>query len=90
METEYHKVVVEENSKVRSVDIYSKSEPTEVKEITRVKMDARPSLRWESLNFKRSTLGACEYQILCVKFMEFLPNKRKKKGDIFLLSFLPP
>jgi len=38
METECHMVVEEENPKVRSVDIFSKSEPTAVKEITRVQM----------------------------------------------------
>jgi len=90
METECHKVVVEENPKVRVVDIFSKSEPTEVKEITRLQMDACPSLRWESLNSKRLTVSAWEYLILYAKFLEFLPNKRKKKGDIFFLSFLPP
>ncbi|RHN42201.1 hypothetical protein MtrunA17_Chr8g0374311 [Medicago truncatula] len=58
METVCHKVVVEENCKVRSVDIFSKSVSTGVKEITRVQMDARPSLRWESLNSKRSTVIA--------------------------------
>ncbi|AES70658.2 hypothetical protein MTR_3g060830 [Medicago truncatula] len=90
METECHKVVLEENPKVRSVDIGPKSEPMEVEEITRVKMDARPSLRWESLNSKRKTVSAWEYLILYAKFMEFLPNKRKKKDDIFFLSYLPP
>jgi len=52
METECHEVVVEENPKVRSVDIFPKSEPTGVNEITRVQMDASPSLRWESSNSK--------------------------------------
>ena len=90
METKCHEVVVEENPKVRVVDIFSKSEPTEVKEITCVQMDACPSLRWESLNSKILTVSACEYLVLYAKFMEFLPNKRKMKGDIFFLSFLPP
>jgi len=90
METECHKVVVEENPKVRSIDIFPKSEPTRVKEITRVQMDACPSLRWESLNSKGLTVGAREYLILCAKFMEFLPTKRKKKDDIFFLSYLSP
>nr|ABD33009.1 hypothetical protein MtrDRAFT_AC150798g14v2 [Medicago truncatula] len=90
METECHEVVVEENLKVRSVDIFPKSGSTEVKEITRVQMDARHSLRWESLNSKRSTVSEWEYLILYAKFMEFLPNRRKKKGDIFILSFFPP
>ena len=90
METECHKVVVEENPKVRSVDIFPKSEPTEVEEITRVQMDARPSLRWESLNSKGLTVRSWEHLLLCYKFMEFLPNKRKKKDDVFFLTYLPP
>ena len=90
MEIECHKVVVEENPKVRSADIFPKSEPTEVEEITRVQMDARPSLRWESLNSKGLTVRAWEHLLLCYKFMEFLPNKRKKKDDIFFLTYLPP
>jgi len=90
METECHKVVVEENPKVRSVDIFQKSEPTGIKEITHEKMDTCPSLRWESSNDKDLAAGAWEHLLLCAKFMEFLPNKRKKKDDIFFLSFLPP
>ena len=90
MEIECHKVVVEENPKVRSADIFPKSEQTGVKEITRVQMDARPSLRWESLNSKGLTVRAWEHLLLCYKFMEFLPNKRKKKDDVFFLTYLPP
>jgi len=90
METECHEVVLEESSKVRSVDIFPKSEPTGVKEITRLQVNACFTLRWESSNSKGLIVGAWKYLILYAKFMEFLPNKRKKKGDIFLLSFLPP
>jgi len=90
MERECHKVVVEEKTKVINVDIFSKSGLTEVEEITRVQMDARSSLRWESLNSKGLTVGAWEYLFLSAKFMEFLPNQRKKKEDIFFLSYLPP
>jgi hypothetical protein len=90
METECHEVVLGENPKVRSVDISSKSEPTGVKEITRVQMDAYPSLRWESLNSKGLIVSAWEHLLLCYKFMEFLPNKRKKKDDVFFLTYLPP
>ncbi|AES88405.2 hypothetical protein MTR_4g054700 [Medicago truncatula] len=90
METECHEVVVEENLKVRWVDIFPKSEPMGVKEITLVQVDACPSLLWESSNSKSLTMGAWEHLLLCYKFMEFLPNRRKKKGDIFLLSFFPP
>jgi len=45
MESECHKVVVEEKTKVINVDIFPKSGLTEVDEITLVQMDARPSLR---------------------------------------------
>jgi len=44
MEIECHKVVVEEKPKVRSVDIFPKSNSTGVKEITSVQNDACPSL----------------------------------------------
>jgi len=89
-ETNCHDIVVEENPQVKSIGLFLKFQPTGVKEITRVQMDACPSLRWESLNSKGLTVSAWEYLILYVKFMEFLPNKRKKKDDIFFLSFLPP
>ncbi|KEH17612.1 hypothetical protein MTR_0005s0220 [Medicago truncatula] len=90
MEIECHKVVVEENLKVRSVDIFPKSESNGVKKITRVQMDTYSSILWENYNSKSLTMGAWEHLLLCYKFMEFLPNRRKKKGDIFLLSYLPP
>jgi hypothetical protein len=90
METKCHEVVVEENPKVRSADIFPKSEQTGVKEITRVQMDAFPSLRWERLNSKGLTVCAWEHLLLCYKFMEFLPNKRKEKDDVFFLTYLPP
>ena len=90
METNCHDIVVEENPQVKSIGLFLKFQPTGVKEITHVQMDACPSLRWESLNSKGLTVSAWEYLILYAKFMEFLPNKRKKKGDIFFLSFFPP
>jgi hypothetical protein len=90
MEKEYHNLVVEEKSRVMSIDNFTTSEPMEVEEITHVKRDAFPYLRWESLNLKKLTVNAWEHLILYAKFMEFLPSKRKTKGDIFLLSFLPP
>ena len=90
METECHEVVLEENQKVKSVDIFPKSELLGVKEITRVQTNTYSSLWWENSNFKSLTMGAWEHLLLFIKFMEFLPNKRKKKDDIFFLSFLPP
>jgi len=65
MQTKCHEYVGEENPKVMSVDIFPKSGPTEVKEITRVQMDARPSLRWERLNFKGLTVSEWEHLLLC-------------------------
>jgi hypothetical protein len=90
METDCHDIVVEENPQVKSIGLFLKFHSTGVKEITRVQMDACPSVRWESLNSERLTMSAWEYLILYAKFMEFLPNKRKKNGDIFILSFSPP
>jgi hypothetical protein len=90
METECHEVVLEENPKVKSVDIFPKSELLRVKEITCVQTNTYSSLWWENSNFKSLTMGAWEHLLLFIKFMEFLPNKRKKKDDIFFLSFLPP
>jgi len=87
METEWHEVVLEENPKMRSVDIFPKSEPTGVKEITHVQMDSCFCLRLESLNSKGVTMNAWEHMLLYIKFMEFLPNKRKKNDDIFFLSY---
>ena len=58
METECHEVVVEENPKVRSVDIFPKSESNGVKKITRVQMDTYSSILWESSNSKSLTMGA--------------------------------
>jgi hypothetical protein len=90
METECHKVVLEEYPKVKSVDIFPKSELLGVKEITRVQTNTYSSLWWENFNFKSLTMGAWEHLLLFMKFMEFLPNMKKKKGDIFFVSFLPP
>ena len=58
METDCHDIVVEENPQVRSIGLCLKFQPTGVKEITRVQMDACPSLRWESSNSKGLTVGA--------------------------------
>ncbi len=90
METECQDIEVDYNPKVISVGLYLKSQQMGSEELTHVQMNTYPSLRRESLNSKGVTESAWEYLILYAKFMEFLPNKRKKKGDIFFLSFLPP
>jgi len=71
MEIECHEVVVEENPQVRSVDFFPKSEPTRVKEITHVKMDACPFLRLESLNSKGLKMNAWEYMIKYPRILIF-------------------
>ncbi|AES75365.2 hypothetical protein MTR_6g042710 [Medicago truncatula] len=90
METECKAIVVDDNPHVISVGLYLKSQQMGSEELTHVQMNIYPSLRWENLNSKGSIVSAWEYLILDAKFMEFLPNKRKKKDDIFFLSFLPP
>ena len=82
--------MVDDNPKVMSVGLYLKSQQMGFEELTHVQMNTYPSLRWESSNDKDLAAGAWEHLILYAKFMEFLPNNKKKKGDIFLLSFFPP
>ncbi|KAK2426935.1 hypothetical protein QL285_025554 [Trifolium repens] len=50
----------------------------------------QPSSRLESAHSMSLFIVAWGPLILYVKFMEFLPNKRKKKDDVFFLSFKPP
>ena len=90
MESECQATVVDDNAQVINVGFYLKSQQMGSEELTHVQMNTYPSLRWENLNSKGLTMSAWEYLILYAKFIEFLPNKRKKKDDIFLLSFLPP
>jgi len=61
-----------------------------IKETTHVQRDTHSSLWCESSNDKDLEAGVWEHLLLCMKFMEFLPNKRKKKDDIFFPSFSPP
>jgi len=89
METECH-VVVEENAQVRSVGLYLKSQPTGLKEIIPLQRYIYSSLWWDSSNAESLAVGSWEHLLHCMKFMEFLPNKRKNKDDIFFLSYLPP
>jgi len=83
---------IEEKPLVRCVDLYLTMETRsiEMEENIHLQKETHSSLSWESSNSKGLTVGAWEYLTLCAKFMEFLPNKRKKKDDIFFLSYLPP
>jgi len=89
METECH-VLVEENAQMRSVGLYLKSQPRGLKEIIPLQRYIYSSLWWESSNAESLAVGSWEHLLHCLKFMEFLPNKRKKKDDIFFLSYFPP
>jgi len=90
IETECQAIVMDDSPQVMSFGIYLKSQKMGSEELTHVQMNTYPSFRWESLISKELTGSAWEYLLLCMKFMEFLPNKRKKKDDIFFLSYLPP
>jgi len=62
-----------------------KVQPMGLKETIQLKRDTYSSLWWDSSNAKGLAVGAWEHILLCMKFMKSLPNKRKKKDDIFFL-----
>jgi hypothetical protein len=83
---------IEEKPRVRRVELYltMETQSMEMQENIHLQEETHSSLRWEVTILRSLLVGAWEHLLLCAKFMKFLPNKRKKKGDIFLLSFLPP
>jgi ribosomal protein L21E len=83
---------IEEKPRVRRVDLYLKMETQSMgmKENIHMQEKTHSSVWWEVTMSRSLLVGAWEHLLLCAKFMEFLPNKRKKKGDIFFVSFLPP
>jgi len=90
METECQATVVDDSPQVVSVGLYLKYQQMGSEELTHVQMNTYPSLWWESLISKGLTVSPWEHLLLCMKFMELLPKKRKKKDDIFFLSYFPP
>ena len=90
METECQATVVDDSPQVMSVGLYLKSQQMGSEELTHVQLNTYSSLWWESSNAESLAIGSWEHLLHCMKFMEFLPNKRKKKDDIFFLSYLPP
>lgn len=90
METKCLVTVVEENPQVRRVGLFLKSQPMGLKETIQVQRDTYSSLWWESSNDKGLEVRAWKHLLLCMKFMEFLPNNRKKKDDVFFMSYMPP
>ena len=47
-------------------------------------------LRRTNTYSSKANIGAREHLTLLAKFMEFLSNKRKRKDDVFFLSYKPP
>ena len=82
---------IEEKPQVKRVDVYLTMETQSMvmQENIHLQEETHSSLRWEVTILKSLLVGAWKHLILCAKFMEFLPNKRKK-GDIFFLSYWPP
>jgi len=83
---------IEEKSWVRRVDLYLKMETQTMgmKEKIHLQENTHSSVWWEVTMSRSLLVGAWEHLFLCVKFMEFLPNKRKKKDDVFFLTYFPP
>ncbi|CAJ2660684.1 unnamed protein product [Trifolium pratense] len=104
MEMKHHAIVVEEensknknngmkkNSRVKNVDLYAtcESPPMESKKECHLKKEHYSSLKWKSTYYQGLAVRGWGHLTLYVKFMEFLPNKRKKKDDVFFLSYMPP
>ncbi|KAK2353096.1 hypothetical protein QL285_090761 [Trifolium repens] len=100
-EIEHCAIVVEEEDlknkingmrRVNHFDIYVtfESQPMELKERNHLPNKHQSSPRWENPYSKDLVIGAWEHLILYAKFMDFLPNKWKKKDDMFFLTYMPP
>ena len=98
---EHHAIAIEQEKlknkkngmrRVNHFDIYVtfESQPMELKERNNLPNKHQSSPRWENPYSKALVIGAWEHLILYTKFMDFLPNKRKKKDDIFFLTYMPP
>lgn len=83
---------IKEKLRVRRVDLYLTMDvqSTWMKEHIHLQKDTHFPLWWEATISTSLLVGAWEHLLLCYKFMEFLPNKRKTKYDMLFLSYLPP
>lgn len=101
MVMEHHAIVIEHEKlknkkngirRVNHVDLYVtfESQPMEFKERNLLSKKYQSSPMCKSAYSKGLVVGRWEHLLLYAKFMEFLANKRKKKDDVFLLSFKPP
>jgi hypothetical protein len=57
---------------------------------THLLQESQWHLRRTSTYSRKAKIGAREHLLLLAKFMEFLLNKRKRKDDVFFLSYKPP
>jgi hypothetical protein len=101
MRTKHHVIWVEEEilkpkkngiRRVNHDDLYVtlESQLMELEEKDHLPKKHQPSSRLESTHSMSLFVGAWGHLILYAKFMEFLPNKRKKKDDMFFLTYMPP
>ena len=83
---------IEEKPRVRRVDLYLKMETQSMgmKENIHLQEKTHSSIWWDATISRSLLVGAWEHLLLCYKFMEFLPNKRKKKDDVFFPTYFPP
>jgi len=83
---------IEEKPLVRCVDLYLTMETRsmEMEEKIHLQKETHSSLKWEVTISRSLLVGAWDHLLLSYKFMEFLPNKRKKKDDVFFLTYFPP
>ncbi|CAJ2633107.1 unnamed protein product [Trifolium pratense] len=100
MEMKHHAIGEEEKLKdknngmrrVKSIDLYVtfESQQMEIRAKSLLQKKFQPSPRWESACSKSLVVGRWKHLLLYAKFMEFLTNKRKKKDDVFFLTYMPP
>ncbi|KAK2367042.1 hypothetical protein QL285_080361 [Trifolium repens] len=100
-EMEHCSIMVEEEDlknkingirRVNHFDIYVtfESQPMKLKEKNHLPKKHQSSPRWENAHSISLVAERWEHLLLYAKFMEFLPNKRKKKDDMFFLTYMPP
>jgi len=65
------------------------TQPMGIKKMIHLQKDTYSSLWWENSNSKCLMVEEWEHMLLCTKFMEFLPTKRKK-DYVFFLSYVSP
>ena len=63
---------------------------SETQNKTHLLQESQCHLRRTRTYSRKEKIGAWEHLIHLTKFMEFLPNKRKKKDNVFFLSYKPP